>query len=226
MFLAVLGLMLGVAALVVSSVDSAPGWAAIALLAGGIVFLAWGVRSIVTRGPMAHGGAAMEYHTPDWEDVPFREESGVQIESGAPFKKQPLPRSGRLAGGFSHIFYKEFDTIEHPDEWRQFLYDPLSSLDGHGVLAVADEAARREDRDPETTPLLIHEDRDPEKTPLLIHIAIYKLTEPGAKPMGAGAVGETVDTLGSARRNYRVVTTVVNHEEPLNPRIGMTSVLA
>jgi hypothetical protein len=213
MFLAVLGLMLGVAALVVSSVDSAPGWLAIALLAGGIVFLAWGVRSIVTRGPMAHGGAAMEYHTPDWEDVPFREESGVPIESGAPFKKQPLPRSGRLAGGFSHIFYKEFDTIEHPDEWRQFLYDPLSSLDGHGVLAVADEAARREDRDPETTPLLIH-------------IAVYKLTEPGAEPMGAGVVGETVDTLGSARRNYRVVTTVVNHEEPLNPRIGMTSVLA
>ena len=203
------GVVLAIGALIAWGAD-APGWVVGVALALAAVLVSLGARAIALRIERSHGGEAMD-HNGDWAGVPFRGESSVEIGSGKPFKKQPLPKSGTLPGGFSHVFYKEFDTIEHPDEWRQFLYDPLSSLDGHGVLAIAEETA-------------MEEGRDLDSDPLLVHIAIYKLTEAGASPSPGGSA-PTIDSVGEMRRRYRVVTTVVNHEEPLNPRIGMASVL-
>jgi len=202
-------LVLATAALVVWVVDTSLAWVAAAALLIALALLAFGLRAIRVRERDVE--VDMTVQGDGWTDVPISEADQGMITSRTPFQKQLLPRTGRLPGGFSHILYKEFDTIDHPDEWRQFLYDPLSSLDAHGVLAVAVEAA-------------LAEGRDLEEEPLLVHIAIYKLTEPGATGVG-GSGAPTVDTMGDRRKLYRVVTTVVNHEEPLNPRIGMTSVL-
>lgn len=128
--------------------------------------------------------------------------------SFGPFQWEDLPRATVLSGGFSRVFYREFDTIAEPDQWRHFLYDPLRALRSHGVLDVIGGGGEE---------------------PRLIHIAIVKVRDPDERgnAVPGDCLAEPVDDeLEEQRRNYRITTSIVNHEQPLNPRIGMATVLA
>lgn len=134
------------------------------------------------------------------------------------FLQAELPMSTEgsrlLGGGFRHILYAEFDTDSEPEAWREFVYDPLKVLIAEGIIGV--------------TPLDDHHSH--------LHVTIYKLTGTSSDdPSYLSRVTQRGDLAAEIYRNtsvpegsrgaWHVATTVVNHEQPLNPRIGMTTVL-
>ena len=139
------------------------------------------------------------------------------IGSTGHFHRISMPMSGEAqrlnGGGFRHLLYAEFDTEDEGAAWKEFLYDPLKVLVAEGIV-------------PET----------PDEVNSHLHVTIYKLTGTAASDEGyVAAVRErgqrAADLYGkaavtaSSRRTWHVGTTVVNHEQPLNPRIGMATVL-
>lgn len=46
----------------------------------------------------------------------------------------PLSEDARELGPGFELWFAEFDTREEPDEWREFLYDPLQQLKEAGIL--------------------------------------------------------------------------------------------
>jgi hypothetical protein len=134
------------------------------------------------------------------------------------FKKVVLPMSGeanRLFGGaFRHILYAEFDTNLETESWHDFVFDPIRVLMAEGVI--------------EATPLDDHHSH--------LHVTIYKLTGTDSEDpdyvRDVTLRGErsaqrcrSTEVAEESRRAWHLSTTVVNHEQPLNPRIGMATVL-
>ncbi|MEX1208231.1 MAG: hypothetical protein WEE36_06400 [Acidimicrobiia bacterium] len=134
------------------------------------------------------------------------------------FKKAALPMSGeanRLFGGaFRHILYAEFDTDLEPDSWHDFVFDPIRVLMAENIIGP--------------TPLDDHHSN--------LHVTIYKLT--GTDPEDPDYVAEvtrrgelsarmcrSTEVAEESRRAWHLSTTVINHEQPLNPRIGLATVL-
>lgn len=134
------------------------------------------------------------------------------------FKRAALPMSGearRLFGGaFRHILYAEFDTDLEGGSWHDFVFDPMRVLMAEGIIGES--------------PMDDHHAH--------LHVTIYKLT--GTDPEDPDYVSEvtlrgersaemcrSVEVAAESRRAWHLSTTVVNHEQPLNPRIGMATVL-
>lgn len=123
------------------------------------------------------------------------------------------PARSLVGGAFRHILYLEFETIYESGPWHDFVFDPLRMLIAEGII--------------ESTPLDEHHSH--------IHVTIYKLTGPDAEDADyvsevtrRGALTsemfkKTVVAEGT-RSAWHLGTTVVNHEQPLNPRIGMATV--
>jgi hypothetical protein len=132
------------------------------------------------------------------------------------FRRVRLPLSGdalALNGGRQRfLVYGEFDTGLEPEAWQTFLYDPLRVLNAEGLLDGV-------------------EDEHPH-----LQVNIIKLTGPeeyedvyesetrqrGARSAEIYGAAEVSDQM---RRDWYVSTSVVNHEAPLNPRIGMAAVI-
>jgi hypothetical protein len=190
------------------ALDSTP--AIIAFLVA-VLVAGYGMRPIGPRSK-SHprtGGPSMNDVPKDlWEPVG---------ETGH-FRRALLPMSetARLlpAGGFRHILYGEYDTDSEPEAWHDFLYDPLKVLIAEGIVGETPEDEHHSH----------------------LHVTIYKLTGPasedeayrsevGQRGDHAARVYASATIADGARRAWHVGTTVVNHEQPLNPRIGMTTVL-
>lgn len=134
-------------------------------------------------------------------------------ESGR-FYAIELPMSAeaiRLNGGPRHVFYGEFDTILESEAWREYLYDPLRMLIAEDVPLPPLEGNSH------------------------LGINILKLEEIGGgelpddyetevRERGSKTlqVLKDHDPVDPGQRERHVSTLVINHEIPLNPRIGTT----
>jgi hypothetical protein len=138
------------------------------------------------------------------------------VGSTGRFRRIRLPLSddalGLNGGRARHLVYGEFDTGLEPEAWRTYLYDPLRVLNAEGLL---DDV----------------EGRHPH-----LQVNIIKLTGPEVyedsyaedmRRRGARSaeVYEAAEVSEEMRQAWNVSTSVVNHEAPLNPRIGLTTVL-
>ena len=105
------------------------------------------------------------------------------------------------------VFYGEFDTELEPEAWNEFLKDPLKTLKNEDVTLPRRGAH--------------------------FGIRILKLENDGVAPddeyveavtaraqTTVGILGDW--TLDEEERDRHIATTIVNHERPLNPRIGIT----
>ncbi|MEX0825826.1 MAG: hypothetical protein WD184_03560 [Acidimicrobiia bacterium] len=153
---------------------------------------------------------------PSMNDV--ANESWTPVGKTGHFLQAELPMSDEgsrlLGGGFRHILYAEFDTDSESDAWREFVYDPLKVLIAEGIIGA--------------TPLDDHHAH--------LHVTIYKLTGTSSDDADylsrvtqrgelAAEIYRKASVPEGSRGAWHVATTVVNHEQPLNPRIGMTTVL-
>jgi hypothetical protein len=184
------------------------GWAVLAAVIG-LVVAAWGVRPRASwkDSGSTKGGSAMDENLErqEWEPA----------GSTGHFYKISMPMSGEargLGGSFRRLLYAEFDTADEAAAWKEFVYDPLKVLIAEKIVSASPVG-------------------DPH-----VHVTIYKLTgEPATDEGYLAAVrdrGQRAAELyaravieASTRRAWHVGTTVVNHEQPLNPRIGMASIL-
>jgi len=136
---------------------------------------------------------------PGWQRVG---PSGRFYEIALPMSHEAI----RLNGELRYVFYAEFDTDGESAAWLEFLHDPLKMLKNENV----------------TLP----------KVGGHLGIRVMKLEADGQEPDDAytnaitarnqvtiGLLGDW--TLDQEDRNRRVTTTIVNHEVPLNPRIGL-----
>ncbi|HLE38432.1 MAG TPA: hypothetical protein VJA44_02115 [Acidimicrobiia bacterium] len=210
MIVAGLALAAGVALLQLTRWALAPAPAVLASLIG-LVVAAYGVRPIGSRTKThsTREGSSMDYRKElqGWEPV----------GSSGHFRGISMPMSDEArrlnGGGFRHLLYAEFDTEYEAAAWKEFVYDPLKVLVAEGIVSE--------------TPVEAHPH---------LHVTIYKLT--GAKAGDDGYIAEVrergrraaelylnTEVSASARQTWHVGTAVVNHEQPLNPRIGMAMVL-
>lgn len=186
------------------------GWAVLVAVIG-LAIAALGMRPFGLReeARSTMEGSAMNQSTErqEWEPV----------GSTGHFHRISMPMSGEArrlnGGGFRHLLYAEFDTDDEGAAWKEFVYDPLKVLIAEGIVPSAPEDANTH-----------------------IHVTIYKLTGDAASDPGyiaevrdrgqkAAELYARADIAGSTRGAWHVATTVVNHEQPLNPRIGMASIV-
>ena len=138
------------------------------------------------------------------------------VGSTGHFYRISMPMSGEArrlnGGGLRRLLYAEFDTEDEGAAWKEFVYDPLKVLIAEGIVSESPDGDAH------------------------VHVTIYKLTGEPAKDEGYLAAvrdrGQRAAELyakaaigASTRSAWHVGTTVVNHEQPLNPRIGMASIL-
>lgn len=110
------------------------------------------------------------------------------------------------------LIYGEFDTDLEADSWRTFLYDPLRVLSAEGILELLGDVRRH--LEIEIVKLTGGELDDRER-----RAALRTRGDESAEAYRAADVPEDL------RASWRVTTTVANHEQPLNPRISVTSIL-
>jgi hypothetical protein len=136
---------------------------------------------------------------PGWEPVG---PSGRFYQIALPMSDEAVRLNGDQR---RYIFYAEFDTSHEGTAWEDFLFDPLKMLQNEDVTLPASGAH--------------------------VGIRILKLEDDGQSPNeeyteAVTARGERTMAIMAERkldpvdRNYHVVTTVLNHEVALNPRIG------
>ncbi len=148
-----------------------------------------------------------------------RPEGWEPVGPSGRFQVIELPMSDeakRLNDGTRHLFYAEFDTTNEPDAWREYVYDPLRMLiaegvplpvgAGHGHLGIN---------------IFKLEEGEGLKPPDPDEFAAYvaEVTARGNKTL---QLLEEYGDLDPSERQRHVSTTVLNHELPLNPRIGTT----
>ncbi len=132
--------------------------------------------------------------------------SGHFYSSALPMSDEARRLNG---GGLRHLFYAEFDTEDEGAAWKEFVYDPLKVLLAEGIVSAAPEDAHPH-----------------------IHVTIYKLTGSTTSDEGylaevrergrlAAELYSNTEVSAATRQTWHVGTAVVNHEQPLNPRIGM-----
>ncbi|MEX2323748.1 MAG: hypothetical protein WEA29_08285 [Acidimicrobiia bacterium] len=126
----------------------------------------------------------------------------------------PMSRSALdLCGGRGKtLIYGEFDTGLEPEAWRAFLYDPLRVLSAEGVLDAIDAPDRHLE-------IEIVKFAGPEEYEADYRKATEARGKKSAKVYDGAALH--ADTRGA----WRVTTVVVNHEQPLNPRIGAVTIV-
>lgn len=176
----------------------------------GLVVAACGARPLASwlESAATKEGLAMDENLErqEWEPV----------GSTGHFYRISMPMSGEArrlnGGGFRQILYAEFDTEDEGAAWKEFVYDPLKVLIAEGIVSESPDGDAH------------------------VHVTIYKLTGASATDEGYLAAvrdrGQRAAELygqaaidASTRGRWHVGTTVVNHEQPLNPRIGMASIV-
>jgi hypothetical protein len=192
-----------------------PPWLAVPVLIVSLALAAYGAWLMAmearSRSP-ERGGAEMYEGGSGWRD----------IGNTGRFRVTEFPMSveaARLSEG-RHIVLGEFDTKLEEDHWRRFLYDPLSVLLAEGILDEVGGTRRR------------------------IHIGIYKLSVGDREPEGPlfeeyraakePVMERSAEEYGKDehmarltpdfREGFCITTTVINHEQPLNFRIGMATI--
>jgi hypothetical protein len=128
------------------------------------------------------------------------------------FQVTELPLSDeaiRLNGGPRYLFYAEFDTAVEGRAWHDYIFDPLAMLIAENVPLP-----------PELGHLGINilkledvEGLEPSDD------YVSRVTERGTRTLEVMKAATPVDP---GERKRHVSTMVINHEIPLNPRIGTT----
>ncbi|HSM02962.1 MAG TPA: hypothetical protein VK960_11065 [Acidimicrobiia bacterium] len=195
----------GVVALITAVVQGTslalPTWIAVALLLFAVLLAGFGFYQMVseTRVGGPGKGEAMVTEMPEtWQSV------GV----GDRFRIVELPQLGAYSLNDSPAFaiYAEWDTGVETEALVEFLKDPLRILHVEGVLEATQGAKPRISltftKVPGTEP-------DPNADALRERaaqaVALYR--EDGSEPESPG------------RSDYRITTTIFNHEQPLNFRV-------
>jgi hypothetical protein len=140
-----------------------------------------------------------------WESIGS---TGRFFQTSLPMSRQALDLCG---GRGKTLIYGEFDTGLEPEAWRAFLYDPLRVLSAEGVLDEIDAPGRHLE-------IEIMKFAGPEEYEADYRTATEARGKKSAKVYDVALRAET-------RGGWRVTTVVVNHEQPLNPRIGAISIV-
>jgi hypothetical protein len=189
-------------------------WAPPAWLTGSALIICfavalYGVVLIVTNAAPGSpkGGLAMQANQEHggWEPVG---------ESGR-FQRISLPMSMEAIDLNQHrqrsLLYGEFDTGLESAAWAAFLYDPLRVLVAEGILEGSDGSPAH--LQIEISKLTGSEDYESEY-----------LERIQARGDTSAELYQGTEVPEGLRGSWRVSTTVANHEYPLNPRIGMTTI--
>jgi hypothetical protein len=146
-------------------------------------------------------------------DRPQRWES---VGATGRFRRVRLPLSDdalTLNGGRQRfLVYGEFDTGLEPEAWGTFVFDPLKVLSAEGLLDdVEDEHPHLQVNIIKLTGPEVYEEAYESET-----------RQRGERSAELYRAAEVSDDM---RRDWYVSTSVVNHEAPLNPRIGLSTIV-
>lgn len=211
-WLITVGLGLAVAVVVIqASGRGANIWLFIALLAWCLGIAGYGVWLNRQEGqPVARSREDVVMEESDelgrWEPVGT---SGRFFWTSLPMSPEAVELNGHRP---KTLIYGEFDTDLEADSWRTFLYDPLRVLTAEGILELLGDVRRH--LEIEIVKLTGGELEDPERR--------ETLRTRGNESAEAYRAADVPEDL---RESWRVTTTVANHEQPLNPRISVTSIL-
>ncbi|HEX5630329.1 MAG TPA: hypothetical protein VFY15_01590 [Acidimicrobiia bacterium] len=131
-------------------------------------------------------------------------EGWSRSESGR-FHYMTMPRSteAERLGSTEFFFYGEFDTTLEPDAWKAYLYDPLRVLRAEGVPLPSHRL--------HITMVKLHGDgQDPSEE----YVAMVQQRDEVTKRL--------IDSHGAPERDIVITTTIVGHENGLNPRVVQT----
>jgi hypothetical protein len=137
---------------------------------------------------------------PGWQNVG---PSGRFYQVALPMSHEAI----RLHGEPIFVFYGEFDTDLEPDVWDAFLKDPLKMLKNEQVTLPSNG---------NHFGIRILKLEDTEGGPDEEYVEAVT----NRNQTTVGILGQW--TLAEEERGVHVTTTVINHERPLNPRIGIT----
>ncbi|GMQ86372.1 MAG: hypothetical protein BMS9Abin07_1947 [Acidimicrobiia bacterium] len=120
----------------------------------------------------------------------------------------------RLNGGPRYAFYAEFDTTHESEAWKEYIYDPLKMLVAEGVPLP------EENGDLGINILKLEEEEgyvppDPDEHERYVEMVTARCDK-------TLQLLEEYGDLDPSERERHVSTLVVNHQVPLNPRIGTT----
>lgn len=149
----------------------------------------------------------IERRRPAFRAAAFAEsgsEGWSRSESGR-FHFMAMPRSSEAErlGSTKFFFYGEFDTTLEPDAWKAYLYDPLRVLRAEGVPLPSDRL--------HITMVKLHGDgQDPSEE----YVAMVQQRDEITRHL--------IDSHGAPERDIVITTTIVGHENGLNPRVVQT----